>query len=151
MVIETYRITAENIYNFDEKGFLIGFGRSLKRVMTQEALRSGRITKAKQDGSREFISILACISAIGKWVPPLLIYKGESGDLMSTWVDEVKTDSMAHFTVSSNGWSNNAIGLVWLQKVFERYTKPKRTTQKRLLIVDGHSSHVNMAFVDWAD
>jgi hypothetical protein len=151
MVIENYRITAENIYNFDEKGFLIGFGRSLKRIMTQEALRSGRITKAKQDGSREFISILACISAIGKWVPPLLIYKGESGDLMSTWVDEVKTDSMAHFTVSSNGWSNNAIGLVWLQKIFERYTKPKRTTQKRLLIVDGHSSHVNMAFVDWAD
>jgi DDE superfamily endonuclease len=70
---------------------------------------------------------------------------------MSTWVDEVTTDSKAHFTVSSNGWSNNAIGLVWLQKVFERYTKPARETQKRLLIVDGHSSHVNMAFVDWAD
>ena len=70
---------------------------------------------------------------------------------MSTWVDEVKTDSQAHFTILSNGWSNNAIGLVWLKKVFERYTKPARTTQKRLLIVDGHSSHVNMAFVDWAD
>ena len=84
MVIEKYRITAENIYNFDEKGFLIGFGRSLKRIITQEALRLGRITKSKQDGSREFISILACISAIRRWVPPLLIYKGESGDLMST-------------------------------------------------------------------
>jgi hypothetical protein len=151
MVIEKYRITAENIYNFDEKGFLMGYGRSLKRIMTKAALASGRITKAKQDGSREFISILACISAIGKWIPPLLIYKGESGDLMSTWVDEVTTDSKAHFTVSSNGWSNNAIGLIWLQKVFERYTKPVRETQKRLLIVDGHSSHVNMAFVDWAD
>ena len=101
--------------------------------------------------SREFISILACISAIRKWIPPLLIYKGESGDLMSTWVDEVTTDSKAHFTISSNGWSNNAIGLVWLQKVFERYTKPARMTQKRLLIIDGLSSHVNMAFVDWAD
>jgi len=33
MVIENYRIMAENIYNFDEKGFLIGFGRSLKRIM----------------------------------------------------------------------------------------------------------------------
>ncbi len=150
-MIEKYRITAENIYNFDEKGFLMGFGRSLKRIMTRAALESGRITKSKQDGSREFISILACISAIGKWIPPLLIYKGESGDLMSTWVDEVTTDSKAHFTVSSNGWSNNAIGLVWLQKVFERYTKPLRETQKRLLIVDGHLSHVNMAFVNWAD
>ena len=151
MVIEKYRITAENIYNFDEKGFLMGFGRTMKRIMTQEALKLGRIKKLKQDGSREFISILACISAIGKWISPLLIYKGESGDLISTWVDEVKTDSQAHFTISSNGWSNNAIGLVWLKKVFERYTKPTRTTQKRLLIVDGHSSHVNIAFVDWAN
>jgi hypothetical protein len=151
MVIKKYRITAENIYNFDEKGFLMGFGRTMKRIISQQALKSGRVTKSKQDGSREFISILACISAIGKWIPPLLIYKGDSGDLMSTWVDEVTTDSQAHFTTSSNGWSNNNIGLVWLQKVFERYTKPARATQKRLLIVDGHSSHVNMAFVDWAD
>ena len=68
---------------------------------------------------------------ISKWILPLLIYKGKSGDLMSTWVDEVTTDSKAHFTVSSNRWSNNAIRLVWLQKVFERYTKPIRVTQKR--------------------
>ena len=83
-MIEKYRIIAENIYNFDEKGFLMGFGRTMKRIMTQEALKSGRIKKSKQDGSREFISILACISAIGRWIPPLLIYKGELGDLMST-------------------------------------------------------------------
>jgi hypothetical protein len=102
-VIEKYQITAENIYNFDEKGFLMGFGRSLKRIMTRATLESGRVSKSKQDGSREFISILVCISAIGKWVPPLLVYKGESGNLMSTWVDKVTTDSMAHFTISSNG------------------------------------------------
>ena len=102
MVIEKYRITAENIYNFDEKGFLMGLGRTMKRIIVQEALKSGRITKAKQDGSREFISVLACISAIGRWIPPLLIYKGDSGDLISTWVDDVTTDSQAHFTVSSN-------------------------------------------------
>lgn len=151
MVIEKYRITAENIYNFDEKGFIMGFARSLKRIMTREALESGRITKAKQDRSREFISILACISVIGKWIPPLLIYKGESGNLMSLWVDDVTTNSKAHFTTSSNGWSNNAIGLVWLKQVFEYYTKPPRTIQKRLLIIDRHSSHVNMAFIEWAD
>jgi hypothetical protein len=87
----------------------MGFGRTMKRIITQEALKSGRIKKSKQDRSREFISILACISAIGRWIPPLLIYKGELGDLMSTWVDEVKTNSQAHFTVSSNGWLNNAI------------------------------------------
>ena len=102
MVIEKYKITAENIYNFDEKGFMIGFGRSLKRIISAEALTSGRVTKARQDGSREFITCLACISVIGRWIPLLLVYKGESGHLKSTWVDEVTMDTKAHFTVSSN-------------------------------------------------
>jgi hypothetical protein len=84
MVIKKYKITAENIYNFDEKGFLMGFGRSLKRIMLRATLESGHITKLKQDGSREFISVLACINVIGKWIPPLLVYKGELGDLIST-------------------------------------------------------------------
>jgi hypothetical protein len=62
----------------------MGFSRLLKRIITQEAFRLGRIKKSKQDGSRKFISILACISAIRRWILPLLIYKGESGDLIST-------------------------------------------------------------------
>ena len=129
----------------------MGLGRTVKRVMTVEALQSGRITKSRQDGSREFISLLACVSAIGKAIPPLLVYRGESGDLYSSWVQDVDEDAGAHFAVTSNGWSNNEMGMAWLQQVFERYTKPQRATSKRLLIVDGHSSHVNMAFVDWAD
>jgi hypothetical protein len=66
MVIEKYKITTKNIYNFNEKGFLIGFSCTMKRIMTQEALKLGRIKKLKQDGNRKFISILACISAIRK-------------------------------------------------------------------------------------
>jgi hypothetical protein len=84
----------------------------LKRIMTRAILKSRRITKAKQDGSREFLLVLAYISAIRKWIPPLLIYKGELGDLISTWVNDVIIDSKAHFTISSNKWSNNAIGLI---------------------------------------
>ena len=53
----------------------------MKRIMTQKALKEGRVTKNKQDGSREFVSLLACILAVRKSIPPLLIYKGTSGDL----------------------------------------------------------------------
>jgi hypothetical protein len=52
--------------------------------MLRAALELRRITKSKQDGSRMFISVLACINAIGKWIPPLLVYKGELEDLIST-------------------------------------------------------------------
>ena len=65
-MIEKYQIITENIYNFDEKGFLMGFGRSLKRIMTRVILESDRVSKSKQDCSCEFISVLAYISAIGK-------------------------------------------------------------------------------------
>jgi hypothetical protein len=40
------------------------------------------------------------------------------------------------------------MGMVWLKQVFERYTKLTRATTKRMLIVDGHSSYVNMEFID---
>ena len=46
--------------------------------------------------------------------------------------------------MSPNGWSSHVHGLDWLQSVFERYTKEKVNRSRRLLIVDGHSSHFNL-------
>ena len=110
-VIEKYNITADNIWNFDEKGFLIGWGRAMKRIMTLSAYKSGRVTKRKGHGNREFISCLACVSAIGKWIPPVLVYKGLSNDLRDTWVKDVERDAGVHFASTENGWSCNALGL----------------------------------------
>jgi hypothetical protein len=60
----------------------------MKRIVSKEALKRGKLLGATQDGSREFITLLACISAAGKRLPPLLIYKGESHDLQDTWVED---------------------------------------------------------------
>ena len=43
------------------------------------------------------------------------------------------------------------IGMNWLETVFQRYTGPKAGMRRRLLIVDGHSSHVNMRFINRCD
>ena len=79
--IEKYNVTADCIYNWDEKGFIIGMAAVTKRIMSKKAYESGRIRGASQDGNREFISLLACISAIGKALPPSILFKGDSGDL----------------------------------------------------------------------
>jgi hypothetical protein len=79
--MEDYNITAENMYNWDEKGFLLGLAQKLMRIMTKKMYDSGKIKGAAQDGSREFISLLASICADGTKIPPALIYKGKSGDL----------------------------------------------------------------------
>jgi hypothetical protein len=140
--IEKYNVTAENIYNWDEKGFLIGLGHVVKRIMTREAYEKGHVKSAKQDGSREFISLLATICADGTCLPPALIYQGTSGDLQNTWVDELTEQDEAFFTSSKTGWSNNEFALNYLKQIFDRYTREKVGKGRRLLIIDGHQSHV---------
>jgi hypothetical protein len=44
--------------------------------------------------------------------------------------------------VSENGWTNNEIGLFWLEHVFDKHTKNRTIGRHRLLILDGHGSHV---------
>jgi hypothetical protein len=58
---------------------------------------------------------------------------------------------MAHFAVTPNGWSCDVLGLNWLVEIFDRYTRKKAGNRRRLLIVDGHSSHVNMRFIEKCD
>ena len=82
--IEKYHITADNTYNWDEKGFLIGQASATQRIMAREAFQQGRITHAAQDGNREFITLLACVCADTTYLPPSLIYKGESGLMQDT-------------------------------------------------------------------
>ncbi len=139
------------MYNWDEKGFIIGLAQTLKRIMTLGALKSGKIMGARQDGLREFISLLACICADGTKLPPVLIYKGESHDLLDSWVRDFNEGDQAYFASTKNGWSCDELGLQWLQKVFHLHTKNKAGNRRRLLIVDGHSSHVNLKFIKWAD
>jgi hypothetical protein len=137
----------------DEKGFLIGFSRTKKRVVSVEGLKSKRIAGASQDGNREFITLIASICADGSALPPALIYQGESNDLRDTWLDEFDDATQyAFFASSKNGWSDDSLGLDWLRQVFDRMTKEKTSTRdRRLLIVDGHNSHVNLPFIEYAD
>jgi hypothetical protein len=149
--VEKYNITAENLYNWDEKGFLLGLARTLKRIMTLNAYKKGLIMGASHDGSREFLSLLACICADGTKLPPLLIYQGDSHDLQDSWVQDFNEGDQAYFATTANGWSCDQLGLEWLQKVFHLQTKSKAGNRRWLLIVDGHSSHVNLKFIEWAD
>jgi len=150
--VEKYHIRPSNIYNFDEKGFLLGICRTMKRIISINQLRTKKLLGANQDGSREFISLLACICADGTTLPPGLIYQGKSGDLQDVWLEDFDSSrEEAYFAVSTKGWTNEELGMSWLTKIFDPRTKAKAGNSKRLLLVDGHSSHVNLRFIDYCD
>ena len=79
-----------------------------------------------------------------------IIYKGESHDITDTWLEDFGEEDEAWFACTENGWSCDKVGLLWLKQLFDRYTKAPGV-RRRLLLVDSHSSYVNMAFVELAD
>ena len=119
--------------------------------MNREAYESGRCRQAMQDGSRESISLLAYVNALGAKGTTCLLYQGASQDLQSSWVEDLDEEYPAFFGCTEKGWTNDAMGLEWLRKVFEPETKERAVFRRRLLILDGHSSHVNLAFLELCD
>jgi hypothetical protein len=41
--------------------------------------------------------------------------------------------------------------MAWLEQVFQRATKEKALRDYRLLIIDGHGSHLTMDFINYCD
>jgi hypothetical protein len=76
--------------NTDEKGFRIGQTGRSKRVFSRETGEKGRKTKVLQDGSREWITVLACVGADGDALPPGLIFQGVNGVIQLNWVQDIK-------------------------------------------------------------
>jgi len=152
--IKKYDIQPRNTYNCDEKGFLLGCIKRTKRVFDRRSKKEGKLVGPSQDGNRTWITLLACICQDGTSLPPFLIYPSKAGDIHDTWVGEVDPGKHdARFVGTETGWTNHEVGRKWLEEVFDRFSKGKARNGRdyRLLITDGHSSHVNMAFLEWCE
>jgi hypothetical protein len=149
--ISKYNISPDRIYNMDEKGFLIGVLSKSKRVFSKAKWERREVREALQDGSREFITVLACICADGTSLEPSVIFAGKQG-LRSAWVEDVEAgEHEVFFSNTPTGWSNDDIGFSWLEQVFDRVTKEKAGRGWRLLILDGHGSHLTQKFKDYCE
>jgi hypothetical protein len=138
----------------DEKGFMIGILQASKRYFNKHEAQSTRMKGAGQDGNREFVTIIASISQDGQALPPGIIYAAATNNHQDSWYEDLGTsEPVAHFITSPNGWTNDDIGYEWLTKVFDRHTKKKASHGRdyRLLFLDGHSSHINMRFIEFCD
>ena len=138
-----YGVPDCDFYNFDETGFMMG---QIKPGMV--VTRSDRIgrPKAIQPGTREWATAICCAAADGYVLPPFLCVQGRyhlapwyhNGHIPSDWV--VKP--------TKNEWTDNETGLEWL-KHFDRHTRGRKKGVWRMLVLDGHESHVNAEFQEY--
>ena len=142
-VITKYGVRTEDVYNFDETGFLMGIiGRTL--VVTSSERRSN--TKLIQPGNREWVTCIQGVNAQGWATPPFLVFKGKFH--LSSWYEDGRIPYDWRIAVSPNGWTTNEVTLEWL-KHFDKFTRMKKVGGYRLLVLDGHESHHSDAFEEY--
>jgi hypothetical protein len=150
--IEQYKLEPEYMYNMDEKGFLIGVLVKAKRIFSKLRYEQGGLRQQIQDGNREWITTIGCICADGTSLSPGLIYQATSGQIQDSWLQDFDPEEQkCFFASSSSGWTNDELGYAWLTTIFDRETKEKARRKWRLLILDGHGSHVTMRFINFCD
>jgi hypothetical protein len=135
-----YGICDDDVYNFDEAGFIMG--KITTQLVVTGSERRGR-PKALQPGDREWVTAIAAINAAGWSVPPFLIFAGQYH--LSAWYEEAEIPRDWAIAVSDNGWTNNELGVEWL-KHFNAHTKTRVVGARRLLVLDGHESYHSLEF-----
>jgi hypothetical protein len=132
----------------DEKGFLMGRLTKSKRIFSQDLRGSGKLIGVSQDGSREWITIVAAICADGTTLPPLLIYQSDSGTIRDSWLQDFDFEQHnCWFSSSPNGWTSDELGLKWLESLFQKESRESARRDWRMLFVDGYGSHVTTSFL----
>jgi hypothetical protein len=72
--MKQYDVQPRHCYNMDEKGFMIGVTGRSKRVFTRRQWEKKAVRASLQDGSREWITLLATVCADRSALPPGLIF-----------------------------------------------------------------------------
>jgi len=112
-----------DVWNFDETGFQMEVI-STARVVTGAERRGKPIVT--QPGNRAWMMIIETIAADGRALDPLIIFPGKTHQ--EQWFHKLQDDvrSSWKIAVSETGWTNDEIGLWWLQEIFEPATRRLR-------------------------
>jgi hypothetical protein len=140
-IIGKYGIVEDDIFNFDETGFAMGLTATAKVITRSEF--SGR-RSVLQPGNQEWVTSIEATSAGGWALPPCVIFKGKV--FMHAWFEDEAIPNDWRFEVSDSGWTSDEIGVRWLREHFIPYTNSRKIGRYRLLVLDGHGSHLTGEF-----
>ena len=150
--IKEFDVLPRDTYNMDEKGFMIRVIRKTKRAFNKVLYKKRQYKQASHDANREWVTVIGAICADGSHLPPAVIYSADSDNIQANWVHDIDPETHSlYFSVSQSGWTNDDLSVAWLKQVFDPTTSEKAQRNYRLLILNGHGSHVTTRFLDYCD
>lgn len=142
-MVAKHGIQEEDIWNFDETGFMMGIISSTMVVTSSDGRGKAKLI---QPGNREWATIIQAISSYGDSIPPFIILAGKNH--LQSWYRDSPLPPDWTIAVSENGWTTNELGLEWI-KHFDKHTRGRTKGAKRLLVLDGHKSHHSYEFEEY--
>ena len=139
-LIVQHQYPPHRIYNMDESGFAIGDSQSSRALVNIREETSWKVIAGRQ----EWVTAIECVNALGIALPPLVIFKALHTN--TAWIP-THTPLNWQFSTSNSGWTSDSHGFEWLQRQFDPLTRPEDPSEQRLLILDGHSSHITANFI----
>ncbi|EED13536.1 pogo transposable element, putative [Talaromyces stipitatus ATCC 10500] len=138
--ISEYGILPEDIFNFDETGFAMGLCATAKVITGSDRYAQPKLL---QPGNREWVTAIEATNSTGWAVPSYVIFKAKK-NVREGWFDDLPDDW--RINISDNGWTTDQIGLEWLKTHFIPYINGRTVGKYRMLILDGHGSHLTPEF-----
>lgn len=132
------RILAENIFNVDETGVTVN--QKPRKIIATKGKRGVATVQSAEKGKT--VTAICCMSAVGVYCPPLLIFP--RARFKQELLDRGPIGAVG--AASKSGWVNEVIFMNWFDH-FIRFFQPQHRPNPCLLIMDGHSSHVNYELV----
>ncbi len=103
-VMDEHEILAENTYNMDEKGYVMGLIANLKVSVSARAKHKFM----QQLGTWESVTVIECVSGNNVVIPLLIIWSAKTHQ--NTWYS-ICLDLQIRFAISLNVYTNNELGL----------------------------------------
>jgi hypothetical protein len=116
-----WKILDDDVYNFDENGFMMGVAATSKAVTSSDTV--GRAVVVRP-GNRDWVTTIECINASGWCIPPFVILSGTLHQ--ASWYQHLPPDWVV--AVSDNGWTTDKIGVEWVRH-FNRHTASRNVTR----------------------
>lgn len=126
------------IFNCDESG--LSLDHTPSSVVACKGQKHPRIVTS---GNKKQITVLGCANAAGHALPPLVIFSRKALNQKLT-IGEVPGTM---YGLSDNGWMDSEIFENWFLHHFLLHAPSSRPL---LLLLDGHSTHYNPAFINTA-
>ena len=131
----------EAIWNMDESGVQL-----VHKPVQVIAKRGSKNVPGRTATNRDNITVLLCVSAAGKTMPPLFVMKGKTRRCLQAYNTENRIPG-AVYTFQSKGWMEEQLGIEWFEQIFLPNCGDHRP---QLLILDSHCSHEVLTVLEMA-